>query len=134
MKNVPCNGFYRNDNLVPKFLHKRSGCFGVFTALLLTGCATTKAPPTFVETPRLSGAIVRVNNHSGYVVAECSVLPSPGEEATVIRGNQPVGRIRFTDQMRPPYAVADLIEGQALAGDRWRTVREKPDAPLEQKL
>lgn len=106
----------------------------VLGAFLLAGCATTAPPPVSTGIPRLSGEIVRVNNRAGYVVAECSVLPSPGEEATVMRGNQPVGRIRFSEQMRPPYAVADLIEGRALAGDRWRIDREKTEPPLEQKL
>lgn len=107
---------------------------GGLIALLFAGCATIAPTPDHADAPHLSGEIVRVNSRAGYVVAECSVLPSPGEEATVIRGNQPVGRIRFSGQMRPPYAVADLIEGRALAGDRWRIDREKTEPPLEQKL
>ncbi|MCZ7592318.1 MAG: hypothetical protein M5U15_09265 [Kiritimatiellae bacterium] len=104
------------------------------TALLLVGCATPRPQSDYPGILRIGGEIVRVNSRAGYVVAECSVLPSPGEEATVVRGDQPVGRIRFGEQMRPPYAVADLIEGRALAGDRWRIDRGKTEPPLEQKL
>ncbi len=100
----------------------------------LAGCATAKAPVAFSTAPRLTGKIVRVNDREGYVVAECSVLPSPGEEATVMRGDQRVGRIRFSDQMRPQFAVADILEGLLLAGDRWRVDRDGSDALLEQKL
>ncbi|MBW7908136.1 MAG: hypothetical protein H3C50_04345 [Kiritimatiellae bacterium] len=106
----------------------------ILLAGLLAGCATTKAPVLFSAAPRLTGEIVRVNDRARYVVAECSVLPSPGEEATVMRGDQFVGRIRFSSQMRPPFAVADLLEGEPLAGDRWRVDREGSGTLLEQKL
>lgn len=107
---------------------------GALAITLLAGCLTTTMPHRRDDAPRLTGEIVRVNARGGYVIAKCSVLPSPGEEATVIRGNQPVGRIRFSKDVRPPYAAADLIEGRALAGDRWRIARESPDAPLEKTL
>ncbi|HMP75573.1 MAG TPA: hypothetical protein PKE12_04675 [Kiritimatiellia bacterium] len=50
----------------------------------------------------------------------------------MIRGSQAVGRIRFTGQARPPYAVADILAGRPLAGDRWRMTDEPGTAPREQ--
>ena len=115
----------------------KSVCFTLVAGLALgalAGCATASAPVAFSTAPRLTGKIVRVNDRDEYVVAECSVLPSPGEEATVMRGDRRVGRIRFSDQMRPQFAVADILEGLLLPGDRWRVDRDGSDALLEQKL
>lgn len=107
----------------------------ILLTLGLAGCATTRTrgPEAAGGSPaQPGGEIVRVNAAAGYVVAECSVLPSAGEEATVIRGNQAAGRIRFTGQVRPPYAVADILAGRPLAGDRWRQPGPVEATPPEQ--
>lgn len=91
----------------------------------LAGDSKTKAAPppaTAVRPPdlQLSGKIIRVNASEGYVVAECAVLPKNGEEARVLRGENEVGRVRFTGPFSSPYAVGDLTGGEAATGDRIR--------------
>ena len=82
--------------------------------------AVTNAPPVVVTARGVAGKVIRVNAGVRYVVVECALLPRDGEEATVWRGAQAVGRVRFTAPFAPPYATADLIEGFVLAGDRVR--------------
>ena len=95
---------------------------------LLAGCGTTrkaveagsKKPP--VAEPRyLSGRVLRCNSEHGYVIVECALLPRKGEEATVFRGESPVGRVRFGGEVSFPYATAEIIEGHPMSGDRIRS-------------
>ncbi len=111
---------------------KRTTLIALACAAAAAGCAT-RPPPAGNPAPEAGGVIVRVNPRAHYAVAECSVLPSPREEATVFRGNQTVGRIRFTGEFRPPYAIADLVSGQVLAGDRWRRDGRDGPVPTEQE-
>jgi hypothetical protein len=69
---------------------------------------------------QLAGKVIRVNPEFGYIVAECAVLPNSGEEARLLRGEFEVGRIRFSGPYAFPYAIADVIEGRPVAGDRIR--------------
>lgn len=89
--------------------------------LLASGCATV--PPAAVANadagPSFNGEILRVNLRSGFVVAECAILPSPGQEARLWRDDEAAGRIRFTGLARFPYCTADLLEGEAAPGDRF---------------
>lgn len=101
-------------------------------AVIAAGCATRGRVPE-VPAPVSGGTIVRYNPRANYVVAECSALPSPHEEANVIRANQLVGRIRFTGEFRPPYAIADVVAGEALAGDRWQREMRMDPRPMEQQ-
>jgi len=82
--------------------------------------SVTNAPPVVVTARGVAGKVIRVNAGLRYVVVECVVLPRDGEEATVCRGEQAVGRVRFTAPFAPPFATADLIEGFVMAGDRVR--------------
>lgn len=114
----------------------KRGFYLCVVALGLAGCVSPPPPaPGVLTPPAPGGSIVRVNSRDGYVVAECSLLPSPGEEATVFVGDQPVGRLRFTGRSRMPYAVADLVEGRAQTGDRWRVVppERAPDVEAERQ-
>lgn len=103
----------------------------VLCVLLLgaTACSSTKSPPL---TPRpmpaqkpeerfFSGKILRYNAEHRYVVVECAVLPRAGEEATVFRGEIPIGRVRFGGKVSFPYATADLLDGSPMVGDRIRS-------------
>lgn len=89
------------------------------------GCATpgprAPAPPPL----RAQGTVIRVNAGSGFVVAECAILPSPGEEARVLRNGLAVGRIRFVTPARFPYITADVLEGRPAVGDVFQL-----DAPM----
>jgi starvation-inducible outer membrane lipoprotein len=68
----------------------------------------------------LGGKVIRVNREQRYIVAECAVLPNSSEEARVFRGEHEVGRVRFSGPFSSPYAVADVVEGQPVVGDRIR--------------
>ena len=69
---------------------------------------------------QLGGKVIRVNADLGYVVVECAVLPNAEEEAKVVRGGNEVGRVRFSGPVAFPYATADVVSGQPMAGDRIR--------------
>ena len=111
----------------------RHGLLAIAALLALaTGCATSPAhkddetdprQPPKREQPRFfSGKILSYNAVHGYVVVECAVLPRPGEEATVFRGEKQVGRVRFDDKVSFPYSTARLLEGHPTAGDRVRNL------------
>jgi hypothetical protein len=99
-------------------------------ALLLAGGCATKPPglPPPATPPRVQGTLIRVNRAAGLVVAECAILPSPGEEARVLRDDRAVGRIRFTPPARFPYMTADVLDGEPMVGDVFE-VRTQPAAP-----
>lgn len=108
-------------------LHRAAAC--LLLALLAAACSSAKSPPL---TPRpmpapkpeerfFSGKVLRYNAEHAYVVVECAVLPRQGEEATVFRGEIPVGRVRFGGKVSFPYATADLLSGSPAVGDRIRS-------------
>ena len=99
--------------------------------LLLSACGTAAPdkkqpaappPPSSARTAdlQLSGKIIRVNTEERYVVAECAVLPNLGEEAKVVRNEREIGRVRFSGPFSFPYAIADVVGGQPMTGDRVR--------------
>ena len=102
-------------------------------ALCAAGCRTQKkspAPPPpqpqMVEVSFTLGRIVRINSEHGYVVMQCVSLPSLGEAATVWREDQAVGRLLVNGPLRPPFAVADILQGEPMAGDHVRVTRIRP--------
>jgi hypothetical protein len=103
---------------------------GAMAVLLLTLSAGCRTPPAPVQPPPppswfMLGRIMHVNDGSRYVVVRCGGLPSPGEEATVFRGGQPVGRLRFSGPSRPPFATADVVEGRPQEGDAVKVLRQR---------
>lgn len=100
-------------------------------SVLLAGCQSTakkapaaagetNAPPARAEGMEFSGRIIRVNAEQRYVVVECALLPRADEEARVLRGEQTVGRVKFTGPVSFPYAAADVLDGLPMVGDRVR--------------
>ena len=87
--------------------------------------ATSGEGPTSQESEKPSestidgelGTIVRVNNVDRYVIVDCRRLPSPGEEAKVVRNHWQAGTIRFSGPRRRPFASADIVTGQPEVGD-----------------
>jgi len=67
-----------------------------------------------------AGEILRVNAAERLVVGHAAVLPEAGQEATVFGKEGVVGRIRFTSTPRPPYCVAEILEGRPQRGDQFR--------------
>jgi len=92
--------------------------FALAGLLALAGCRTPA--PTQPARAVAFGDVLRFHEQERFVVVFCEVLPSPGDEATVSRDDQPVARIRFTGPARPPYATADVLDGWPQRGDRFR--------------
>ncbi len=96
-------------------------------ALATTGCSSPgpqKVEPSAEAAPVTAGPslgeIIHVNRELGYVVLNCTALPTIGEEIRVFRGEHPVGRVRVTGPVRDVFAAADIVEGDARQGDRVR--------------
>lgn len=100
---------------------------------LLTGCATTKAPPRN-ETPALAepylvlqyGRVVRVNAAERYVVLECAVLPKAGQRFTLYRDQQPVAVVSVSSIMSGKHAAANMEEGVPRVGDWFMSDQQRP--------
>ena len=104
----------------------------VLLLALADGCAThVQPPPAALIPPRIQGTIIRVNPRAGLVVAECAILPSPGEEARVLRNSRAVGRIRFVPPARFPYMSADVLEGEPAPGDVFEVEARWSEPPAE---
>ncbi len=94
-------------------------------ALLAAGCASNKPsipvadPANQPQVHELHGKVVRVNENDGYVVLECTFLPSTGEELTVFRDRdrQIRSRVRVGSVSSGRWVVADIIEGRPMPGD-----------------
>lgn len=97
----------------------------LFAVLAASGCATGKpARPLADETPRPQmhdrhGRVVRVEPAGGYVVLECTFLPSAGEEITLFRDREGKvrSRVRASARASGSWVVADIIEGEPRPGD-----------------
>ena len=66
------------------------------------------------------GRVMQVNPRQGYVILRCAVLPSEGEEVTIVRDEKEVARARVTGPQHPPYFSADVLSGEPHRGDRVR--------------
>ncbi len=109
-----------------------AGIAALVATILLPACGThaprMAANPAAPANPlasrpadlQFNGKVIRVNAEERYVVIECAVLPNIGEEAKVVRNERDVGRVRFSGPFSFPYAVADVVGGQPMTGDRVR--------------
>ena len=102
--------------------------------LVLAGCRTPAPPPAAAPSEPVyvevgAGRVVHVNRREGHVILECASLPLEGEEATLYRGNEPVGRLRISGHGRLPFVAADLLEGDAREGDLARRKIRKGATP-----
>ncbi len=100
---------------------------------LSAGCRTAPRPAPASEAAgaatvtvyQVTGEVLHVNQAGGYVVIRSDSLLSPGEEATVFRGDEAIGRLRISDRGRVPFAAADVVEGEPRRGDAVRVTREE---------
>ena len=119
VKNRPARWLTRNGSPIVclLLLQGSSGC-----QILRRGGDEQLAEPT-VEKPEptymaLSGAhITHVNSQDGFVILECAILPSSGEEAKVYRDGKAVGLLRILDMRRGSFVVADILVGKMEMGD-----------------
>jgi len=58
-------------------------------------------------------------------------IPAAGSHATVYRGYERVATIRLTEPMRPPFATADILDGDPEQGDEVRLSELEPTGNLE---
>lgn len=74
----------------------------------------SQAEPVYLTLP---GAVVEhVNDEDGYVILECTILPSPDEEAKVYRNGNAVGLLRISELRKGPFVVADIVLGKIKEG------------------
>lgn len=105
----------------PALFHPRRSAFICgFLLLALMGCRSAPTQQADPPPPVAAGEILRVNAAERLVVVHAAVLPEAGQEATVFGKEGVVGRIRFTSAPRPPYCVADILEGRPQRGDQFR--------------
>lgn len=103
---------------------RRLACAAV-CMLLAAGCTGPRAaaPPSPGATEPVAhdryGRVVRVNDPGGYVVLECTFLPSVGEEITVFRDRERRirSRVRVGSIASGHWVVADILEGHPMPGD-----------------
>ena len=95
--------------------------------VFVAGCASPRPPAALVDVPVVvradvpkipfSGTVIRVNDEFRYAVVQCTILPSIGEEAKVVRDGKTVGCVKVSGPTHPPFTVADILEGTVKTGD-----------------
>lgn len=77
------------------------------------------APRRFVT---VVGQVTLVNKAQAFVVVDFGTQrpPATGTTLTVNRANQPVGHVRLTEPVRGRLVTADIVDGEARAGDEVR--------------
>jgi len=70
----------------------------------------------------LVGKVVRVNVNAQFAVLNFPVgtMPAPGQRLNVYRQGLKVGEVKATGPQQDDNVVADIISGEALAGDELR--------------
>jgi outer membrane biogenesis lipoprotein LolB len=97
----------------------------LLAALFLTGCAaSSERPPAataarLVPDTRLRGSIASVNEQGQFVVVDfnTAAIPPLATRLNVYRNHQIVGVVRLTGPGRDNLGAADIVEGEAAAGD-----------------
>ena len=115
----------------------------LISSLTLAGCATNNSKPTnaakrktpatskaraanqkstLAPTLQLIGKVASVNSELRFVVLDFSVGDMPGinQRLGVYRAGQKVGQVKVTGPQSDTNIVADVIEGEAQAGDEVR--------------
>jgi hypothetical protein len=86
--------------------------------------STISSTQSLVATPEnsLTGKVVSVNETARFVVLSFPVgrLPAADQRFSVYRRGLKVGEIKITSQQLNEYIVADILEGDAEAGDEVR--------------
>jgi len=79
-------------------------------------------PPLITPASALVGKIVRYNTAGRFVVLEFPIghLPALEQRMFVYRAGLKVGEVKVTGPQRDDHVVADLTNGEALAGDEVR--------------
>lgn len=81
--------------------------------------ATLAKPPIVTADTSLTGKVVKFNETARIVVLDFSILnmPTAGRQLFVYRNDLKVGEVKTTTWQKQEHIVADLISGEARAGD-----------------
>jgi hypothetical protein len=100
----------------------------------LTGCTTPPPapPPPPPREPHIAphyGHVSRINQIDGYVILECTYLPTTGEVITLYRDrNKRVSsRVRVNSNSSSHWVAADIVEGNPMIGDWFLGATEGPN-------
>lgn len=76
-------------------------------------------PPIVTADTSLTGKVVKFNPTARIVVLEFSIInmPAAGRQLFVYRNDLKVGEVKTTTWQKQEHIVADLISGEAQAGD-----------------
>ncbi|SRR5581483_276988 len=118
------------------------GCIGIFTLVALTGCgwfhhedasakpravagnAATNAPDRMIITPDTAsvGRVLRANENARYAVLNFPLgsVPPVDQRLDVYRHGLKVGEVKITGPQEQDNTVADIVAGDAQAGDEIR--------------
>ena len=108
---------------------KREATVGSFSTLPGVSEATPPAPaspgkqsPIVTPENALSGKVVSVNPTARFAVVSFALgkLPAAEQQFSVYRRGLKVGDIRITNQQLNEYIIADILDGDAEAGDEVR--------------
>jgi hypothetical protein len=106
--------------------------FLLIAGILVSGCASHKPKPpapdpkdsTMIITPdaSLAGKVVSYNSTGRFVVLSFPVgrVPAMGQSLFLYRGGLKTGEVKITGPQRDSNIVADLVTGDAQAGDEVR--------------
>ena len=106
--------------------------FLLMAGILVSGCASHKQKPpapapkasTMIITPdaSLAGKVVSYNSTGRFVVLSFPVgrVPAMGQSLFLYRGGLKTGEVKITGPQRDSNIVADLVTGDAQAGDEVR--------------
>ena len=106
--------------------------FLLMAGILVSGCASHKQKPpapapkasTTIITPdaSLAGKVVSYNSTGRFVVLSFPIgrVPAMGQSLFLYRGGLKTGEVKITGPQRDSNIVADLVTGDAQAGDEVR--------------
>ncbi|MCC5844031.1 MAG: hypothetical protein JJU05_07260 [Verrucomicrobia bacterium] len=87
-------------------------------ALFVSSCAIFRSkdsePDVFI---RPSGTVIKVDPHQHFVVFESGFRFRPEQQVFAFRDGRAVARLLVHSQSRPPFYVADILEGRPAVDD-----------------
>lgn len=93
-------------------------------SMLLAGCAVFNFgadtnPPARSSEPRYLGEVATVNPEAKFLLIDISGFQAPaaGTELVARRKGEETARLRAGDEVRRPFAVADILSGNPETGD-----------------
>jgi hypothetical protein len=107
----------------------------VLSLLAGSGCAMFGPKKTEIPEatlPAWIGRVVMVDSTHGFVLVDtgAGLALGAGMEVMTFRDKRPTGRLRVTDEARPPYVAMEILEGAPALGDQAVIDESRPEAPV----